>query len=60
MMTMELYKLEPCGFLTMANDKVSLMVGVHVDDIIASGESDVGHELFSELKQRFPVKHHGS
>ena len=43
----------------MVNDKVSLMFGVHVDDIIVSGKSDVYHE-FSELKQRFPVKHQGS
>ena len=60
MMMMGHCKLEPGIFLTMANDKVSLMVGVHVDDIIVSRESDVGHDLFSELKQRFPVKHHGS
>ena len=36
------------------------MFGVHVDDIIVSGKSDVYHEFFSELKQRFPVKHQGS
>ena len=47
---MEQFKLEPCIFLTMANDKISPMVRVHTDDIIVSGESDVGHELFSELK----------
>ena len=60
MMTMEHCKLESCIFLTMTNDKVSLMVGVHVDDIIVFGENEVGHELFSELKQRFAVKHQGS
>ena len=32
------------------------MVGVHVDDIIVSGEEDLGDEFFSQLKQRFPVK----
>ena len=31
-------KAEPCIFRKMVNDKVSLMVGVHVDDIIVSEE----------------------
>ena len=53
-------ELEPCVFLTMANDKVSLMAGVHFDETNVSRESNVGHELFSALKQRFPVKHQGS
>ena len=38
---------------------VSLIVGVHVDGIIVSGESDVCDEFFSGLKERFPVKHQG-
>ena len=31
-------KAEPCVFLKITKNEVSLMVGVHVDDIIASGE----------------------
>ena len=38
MMRMEQCKAEPCIFRKMVNDKVSLMVGVHVDDIIVSRE----------------------
>ena len=36
-------ELEPCVFLTMANDKVSLMAGVHFDDTNVSRESNVDH-----------------
>ena len=32
------------------------MVGVHVDDIIVSGDQDKCDELFVRLKQRFSVK----
>ena len=35
---------------------MSLMVGVHIDDIIVSGEQDVCDEVVGQLKQRFPVK----
>ena len=35
---MKLYKAEPCGFRKIIKNEVSLMVGVHVDDIIVSGE----------------------
>ena len=57
MMRMEQCKAEPCTFRKM--DTVSLMVGVHVDDIIVSGESDVSYESFSDQKQRFPAEHQG-
>ena len=59
MMRMKQCKTNPCIFRKMINDKVSLMFGVHIDDIIVSGNSDVYHEFFSELKQRFSVKHQG-
>ena len=35
------------------------MVGVHVDDILVSGEQVLCDEFFSQLKQRFPVKNLG-
>ena len=38
---------------------VSLIVGVHVDDIIVSGERDLCDDFFGQLKQRFPVKNLG-
>ena len=44
-------------FRKIVNDKVLLMVGVHVDDFVVSGESDFCDEFFGELKERFPVKH---
>ena len=60
MMRMKQCKADPCIFRNTVNDKVSLMFGVHVDDIIVSGKSDVYYEFFSELKPSFPVKHEGS
>ena len=57
MMRMEQCKAEPCIFRKMG--MVSLMVGVHVDDSIVSGESDVCYESFSDLKQRTPMEHQG-
>ena len=53
---MEQCKAEPCVF---RKNEVSLMVGVHVDDIIVSGEQDLCDEFLSQLKQRFPVKNLG-
>ena len=53
---MEQCKAEPFVFRKMIKNEVSLMVGVHVDDIIVSGEQDLCDEFFSQLKQRFPVK----
>ena len=35
------------------------MVGVHVDDIIVSGEQDLCDEFYGQLKQRSPVKNLG-
>ena len=58
-MGMEKCKVEPCIFRKMVNGKVSLMVGVHVDDIILSGEKDVCDVFFNDLKVCFPVKHQG-
>ena len=49
-------KVEPCVFRKIIKNEVSLMVGVHVDDIKVSGEQDLCDEFFSQLKQRFPVK----
>ena len=40
-------------------DEISLMVGVHVDDIIFSGEHDVCDQFFKQLRERFPVKNQG-
>ena len=56
---MEQCKAEPCVFRKIIKNEVSLMVGVHVDDIIVSGEQDLCDEFFSQLKQRFPVKNLG-
>ena len=56
---MEQCKAEACVFSKIIKNKVSLMVGVHVDDIIVSGEQVLCDEFFSQLKQRFPVKNLG-
>ena len=53
---MEQCKAEPCVFRKITKNDVSLMVAVHVDDIIVSGEQVLCDEFFSQLKQRFPVK----
>ena len=55
MIRMEQCKAEPCICRKMG--MVSLMVGVHVDDSIVSGESDVCYESISDLKQRNPMEH---
>ena len=57
---MEQCKAEPCVFRKIIKNEVSLMVGVHVDDIIVSGEQDLCDEFFRQLKQRFPVKNLGA
>ena len=49
-------KAEPCIFRNIINNKISLMVGVHVDDIIVSGKQDICDEFFDQLRQRFPMK----
>ena len=56
---MEQCKAEPCVFRKIIKNELSLMVGVHVDDIIVSGEQDVRNEFFGQLKQRFPMKNLG-
>ena len=57
---MEQCKAEPCVFRKIIKNKVTLMVGVYVDDIIVSGEQDLCDEFFNQLKQRFPVKNLGN
>ena len=49
---MEQCKAEPCVFRKIIKNEVSLMVGVHVDDIIVSGEQDMRDKFFGQLKQR--------
>ena len=56
---MEQWKAEPCVFRKIIKYEVLLMVGVHVDDIIVSGEHVLCDEFLSQLKQRFPVKNLG-
>ena len=60
MMRMEQCKAEPCIFRKMINNKVSLMVGAYVDDIIVSGEQDMCDKFFDQLRQRFPAKPSGN
>ena len=56
---MEQCKAEPCVFRKITKYEVALMIRVHIDDIIVSGEQDVFDEFFGQLKQRFPVKNLG-
>ena len=56
---LEQCKAEPCVFRLMVKDEVSLMVGVHVDDIIVFGGKSACETLFAQLKERFPVKNQG-
>ena len=56
---MEQCKAEPCVFRKKVGDEISLMAGVHVDDIIVSGEHDVCDQFFKQLRERFPVKNQG-
>ena len=56
---MDQCKAEPCVFRKIIKNEVSMMVGVHVDGIIVSGEHDLCDEFFSQLKQHFPVKNFG-
>ena len=53
---MEQCKVETCVFRKINKNEMSLMVGVHVNDIIVSREQDMCDEFFGQLKQRFPVK----
>ena len=45
---MEQRKAEPCAFRKIVENEVSLVVGVHVDVIIVSGENDT-YVLYSSL-----------
>ena len=56
---LEQCKAEPCVFWLMVENEVSLMVGVHLDDIIVSGGNNACENFFAQLKERFPVKNQG-
>ena len=56
---LEQCKAEPCVFRLMMKDEVSLMVGVHVDDIIVFGGKNACDKFFVKLNERFPVKSQG-
>ena len=56
---LEQCKAEPCVFRLMVKDEVSLMVGVHVEDLIVSGGKNACDKVFAKLKERFPVKNQG-
>ena len=56
---LEQCKAEPCVFRLMIEYEVSLMGGVHVDDIIVCGRKNACKKFFAQLKQRFPVKNQG-
>ena len=56
---LEQCKAEPCVFWLMVENEVSLMVGVHLDDIIVSGGKNACENFFAQLKERFPVKNQG-
>ena len=47
---MEQCKAETCVFRKRVKNGVSLMVGVHEDDIIVSGEQGMRDEFFNQLK----------
>ena len=49
---MEQCKDEPCVFRKKVGDEISLVVGVHVDDMIVSGEHDVCDQFFKQLRER--------
>ena len=56
---LEQCKAEPCVFRLMVKDEVSLMVGVHVDDIRVSCDRNAREKFFAQLKERFPIKREG-
>ena len=56
---LEQCKAKPCVFRLMVKDEVSLMVGVHVDDVIVSDGKNACEKFFAQLKERFPVKKQG-
>jgi len=51
---LEQSKAEPCVFFQMTENKVSLMIRVHVDDIIGAGDKDICEKFFVKIKERFP------
>ena len=53
-------KEDKCIFRLMVRDGALLMVGVHMDDIIASGGKNAWEKFFAQLKERFPVKTKGN
>ena len=48
---LEQCRAESCVFRLMIKDKVSLMVGVHVDNIIVSGGKNACEKFFAQLKE---------
>ena len=50
MVGLEQCKAGPCVFRLLVKDEGSLMVGVHVDDIIVSGGKDAREKFFAQLK----------
>ena len=48
-----------CVVRLIVKDVVSLMVGVHVDDMILSGYKNACETFFAQLKERFPVENQG-
>ena len=52
---LEQCKAEPCVFRLMVENEVSLMVGVHVNDIIVSGGKNACEKFFAQPKERFPA-----
>ena len=56
---LEQCKAEPCIFWLVVKDDVSLVVGVHVDDIIVSRGKTACDKFFAQVKGRFPVKTQG-
>ena len=53
---LEQCKAEPCVFRLTIKNKVSLMVGVYVDDVIVFGGKNACEKFFAQLKERFPVR----
>ena len=47
---LEQCKAKPCVFRKIIKHEVSLMVGVHIDDIILSGGQYICDEFFGQLK----------
>ena len=53
---LEQCKAESRVFRLKVKDEVSLVVGVHMDEIIVSDVRNAGKKFLAQLKERFPVK----